>query len=202
MSINPFPYRYIAQRAFGIIWLSSVTFLFALFYLYYIKLPIVQTICIGTAILLITGILLTNAINLLRLTRKRLLYDESEERIRRRINIRTRLLRILIVEILGLLIATATLLKWHYYQYIIPYDLVIVTCHFFPLNRIFVMPLYYLLGIILSLIGLLTMIFVPVSLQIGNQIAVIAIPSLSFIFLNWILVGYSLRDAMKYLNIF
>jgi len=52
----------------------------------------------------------------------------------------------------------------------------------------------------MSLIAISTMVFVPVSLLIGNLLAIIAIPSLSFIFLNWIIIVYILKDGMKYLR--
>jgi hypothetical protein len=62
------------------------------------------------------------------------------------------------------------------------------------------MPVYYFLGIFVSLIAILTMIFIPVSSQIGNLLSIIAIPSLSFIFLNWIVIAYSLKEGMNYLR--
>lgn len=194
--LNPFPFKIAAQEAFGVIWLSSVTFLFALFYLYFSKLPIVQTISIGIGIIVINGIILHRSLKTFRQANKRLLYDRSEERIHRRHYVRKCILILLILEILCLSIATVTLLKYNYNQYIVPYDLVIIACQFFPLSRIFILPVFYPLGIIQSAIGFLTMFFVPISLKIGNQAALVAIPSLSFIILNWIFIVFKLRDGI------
>jgi hypothetical protein len=200
MSLNPFPFKIAARKAIGVIWLSSVTFFYGLFYLYFSKLPIIQSISLGIGIIVITGIILHRSVNTLRQANKRLLYDKSEERIRRRHYVRKSILILLILEILGLSIATVTLIKYNYNQYIVPYDLVIIACQFFPLSRIFILPVFYSLGIIQSLIGILIMFFVPISLQIGDQVALIAIPSLSFILLNWIIILFSLRDGMKHLS--
>jgi hypothetical protein len=43
------------------------------------------------------------------------------------------------------------------------------------------------------------MLFIPASMQIGNLNALMAIPGLCFIALNWIIIVYILMDAKKYL---
>jgi hypothetical protein len=184
-------------RAGGMIWLISITFFFALLDLYFAKLAILLTISIVTAILAITGVLFIWSIKMLRIAKK-LPEEKSEEKIQRKHYVIKWFLIILILEIAGLNIAPVALLKLHCFQYIVPVEILIVSLHFIPLGRIFVMPAYYFLGIVLSLIDLLTMFFVPASLKIGNLIAIIAIPSLSFIFLNWIIIVYIVRDGMKY----
>jgi hypothetical protein len=199
MKTNTIHQRRLAQigRAVGMIWIISITFFFALLDLYFAKLGILPTIIIGIAILAITGFVFIWSINMLRFAKK-LPKEKSEEGIQRRRYIIKWFLIILILEIAGLNIAPVTLLRLHCFQYIIPVDILIVALHFIPLGHIFVMPAYYFLGIILSLIDLLTMFFVPASLKIGNLIAIIAIPSLSFIFLNWLIIVYILRDGMQY----
>jgi hypothetical protein len=186
-------------RAGGMIWLISITFIFALLDLYFAKLPMLLTIGTGTLIFIITGVFLTWSINTLSLARK-LPDEKSEEGIQKGRYIRRWFLIILILEIAGLNIVTITLLSLHCFQYIVPANILIIALHFIPLGRIFTMPVYYFLGIIVSLITILTVVFVPASLKIGNLIAVIIIPSLSFIFLNWIMIGYILQDGMKYLK--
>lgn len=180
-------------------WLISITFFFALLDLYFAKLSILPTISIGTATLIITGVLLTWSINTLHLVKK-LPDEKSEEGMQRGRHIRKWFFIILIFEIAGLNIATLTLVKLHCFQYIVPVSILIVALHFLPLGRIFVMLVYYVLGTIMSLIDILTMFFVSGSLQIGHLNAIIAIPSLSFIFLNWIIIVYVLRDGMKNLT--
>lgn len=200
MKINTIHQRRIAQiwRAGGMIWLISITLFFALLDLYFAKLSMFFSISIGTAILIITVVLLSWSINTLHLAKK-IPDEKSEEKNHRGHKIRKLFLIILIIEIAGLNIAPFALLKLHCSQYIVPVEILIVALHFLPLGRIFAMPIYYFLGITVSLIDLLTMFFVPASFQIGNLNAIIAIPSLSFIFLNWIIIVYILKDGMKYL---
>jgi len=180
-------------RAGGMIWMVFITFFFAILDLYYAGLPVLPMIGTGVAILVITGVLLTWSMNTLR-TAIKMPVEKSEEKNQRGRSIRKWFLIVLFLEIAGLNIATFTLMKLHYYQYIVPADILIVALHFLPLGRIFVMPVYYFLGIAVALIDLLTLIFVPVSSQIGNLPALTAIPSLSFILLNWILIVYILWD--------
>ena len=181
------------------IWLVSITLFFAMLDLYFAELSILLTICLGAGIAVITGILLAWSLKTLRLA-KQLPDKHSEEDIRSGRKIRKWFLVILIVEIAGINIATAILLKLNCFQYIVPVDILIVALHLLPLGRIFVMPVYYFLGVMVSLVDLLTMGFVPPSFQIGNLTAIIAIPSLSFVFLNWIVIVYVLKDGMKYLR--
>jgi len=204
MKINTIHQRRLAQiwRAGGMIWLSAITLFFAGLDLYFAKLPKPQTIFIGIAILAITLFLFIWSIKLLHLAKKQLPDEkpDSKDGIQKGPNIRKWFLIILIIEIVGLNIATVSLLILHSFQYIVPVDILIVGLHFLPLGRIFSMPVYYFLGIFVSLITILTMIFIPVSSQIGNLLSIIAIPSLGFIFLNWIVIAYSLREGINYLR--
>ena len=186
-------------RAKGMIWMVSVTIFFALYDLYFAKLSVFVTICICIIICAITAILFAWSMKTLRLAKK-LPGDNSIEAIQRGDSMRRWFLIILIVEIAGFNIAPIALWKFDHLQYIVPVVILIAALHFIPLGRIFEMPVYYFLGIILSLITIVTMFLVPVSLQIGNLPALVAIPSLSFIFLNWIVILYILKDAMKYLR--
>ena len=186
-------------RAKGMIWMVSVTIFFALYDLYFIKLSMFLTICICIIIFAVTAILFTWSIKTLGLAKK-LPDEKSEEAIQRRGSVRKWFLIILILEIAGFNIVAIALWKFDHSQYIVPVDILIVALHFIPLGRIFAMPVYYFHGVILSLISILTMLLVPASLQIGNLLALMAIPSLSFILLNWIIIIYILKDAMKYLR--
>jgi len=105
---------------------------------------------------------------------------------------------ILIIEVVALNIATLLFLKTNTFEYIVPVDILIVSLHFIPLGRIFAMPIYYLLGIIVSTIVVLTLILVPASSHIGNLISIVAIPSLCFILLNWFVIIFILKDSTKY----
>ncbi|HNW52581.1 MAG TPA: hypothetical protein PKH79_15975 [Prolixibacteraceae bacterium] len=184
-------------RSEGMIWIISITFFFAFLDLYFAKLSILPAISIGLLILLITAILLTIIIKMLRFAFK-LPEEKTEDGIKRGRFIKKWFLIILAIEIAALNIATFSLLKFHCFQYIVPVCILIVALHFIPLGHIFTMPIYYFLGITLTLVDLLSIFFIPTSLMIGNLIAIIAIPSLSFIFLNWIIVVSVLRDGMRY----
>lgn len=186
-------------RAKGMIWMVSVTIFFALYDLYFAKLSMFLTISICIIICAITAILFAWIMKTLRLAKK-LPDDKSIEAIQRKDSMRKWFLIILIVEIAGFNIAPIALWKFDHLQYIVPVVILIAALHFIPLGRIFAMPVYYFHGIILSLITIVTMFLVPTSLQIGNLPALVAIPSLSFIFLNWIVIIYILKDAMKYLR--
>jgi len=186
-------------RAKGMIWMVSVTFFFALYDLYFAKLSPFPTICLFILVCVVTAILFIWSIKTLGLAKK-LPEEKSGETIRRRSSVRKWFLIVLVLEIAGFNLVAIGLWKFDHIQYIVPVDILIVALHFIPLGRIFAMPVYYFHGIILSLITVLTMLFVPASLQIGNLLALMAIPSLSFILLNWIIITYILNDAMKYLR--
>ena len=186
-------------RSKGMIWMVSVTIFFALYDLYLAKLSVFPAICICIIICAVTAILLGWSMKTLRLAKK-LLVEKSGEATQRSRSMRKWFLIILIIEIAGFNIAPVALWKSGHLQYIVPVVILIAALHFIPLGRIFEMPVYYFHGIILSLITILTIIFVPASLQMGNLFALMAIPSLSFIFLNWIIIVYILQDAMKYLR--
>jgi hypothetical protein len=179
-------------RAGGMIWLISVTFFFALLDLYFAKLQTFQTIGIGTALLIITGVLFAWSIKSLQLSKKLPMENSKNSPIKKWFLI------ILIIEIVALNIATLVLLKSNHFEYIVPVDILIVSLHFIPLGRIFLMPVYYLLGLVVSSIVVLTLFFVPASSHFGNLISITAIPSLCFILLNWLVIIFILQGSMKY----
>ena len=185
-------------RSRGIIWLVSVTVFFALIDLYFAKLSAFLTIGTGSIIFAITVMLLTRSFETLRLA-KRLPAIRSEEATKRGASMRKWFIIIIAIEVAGFNIAPMVLWKFNHLEYVVPVDILIVALHFIPLGRIFSMPIYYVHGSILSLITILTMLLVPASFQIGNLIALMAIPSTCFIFLNWIVVAIILKDATKYL---
>jgi hypothetical protein len=186
-------------RAGGMIWLISITFFFASVNLHFAKLSSFQTTSLGALILVISIILFIWSIKNLHLA-KNISNKKSEREIQKAIYTRKWFLIILITEVVGLNIASIALWKSNHFQYIVPVDILIVALHFIPLGHIFLMPIYYFLGIIVALIVTITIFIVPASSQIGNLITVVAIPSLCFIFLNWICIIYILRDGMKYLR--
>ncbi len=185
-------------RLRGMIWLVSVTVFFALIDLYFAKLPVFFTIGTGVVIFAITTMLLTRSFETLRLA-KTLPAIKSEQATKRGASLRKWFISIIAIEVAGFNIAPMVLWKFNHLEYIVPVDILITALHFIPLGRIFSMPIYYVHGIILSLITILTILLVPASLQIGNLVALMAIPSTCFIFLNWIVVVIILRDATKYL---
>ena len=180
-------------RAGGMIWLISVTFFFALLDLYFAKLQMLQTISIGTAVLIITSVLFAWSIKSLQLSKKLPIENSKNSS-----PIKKWFLIILIIEIVALNIATLALLKSNHFEYIVPVDILIVSIHFIPLGRIFLMPVYYLLGLVVSTIVVLTLFFVPASSHFGNLISIAAIPSLCFILLNWLVIIFMLQGSMKY----
>ncbi|MGZ3750153.1 MAG: hypothetical protein ACXVAU_02685, partial [Mucilaginibacter sp.] len=186
-------------RAGGMIWLVSVTLLFALLDLYFAKLSVILTISTAIVIVGITAILFTSSVKTLYLS-KLLPFEKSGDDLQGGVSVRKWFFIILILEIAGLNIASISLLKSDHFQYIVPVDILIVSLHFIPLARIFAMPVYYALGIMVSLIAIFSMFLVSSSSHIGNLIAIAAIPSLCFIFLNWITIIYVLKDGMKYLR--
>jgi hypothetical protein len=181
-------------RAIGMIWLTSITFIFAILDLYFATLPAVAMILVGTAILAITGILLVRSITTL-LHAKKIPPDKSADGIQRKRFVIKWFIIVLIFEIAGLNIAPVVLLKLNFIEYIVPVEILIVALHFLPLGRIFAMPVYYILGIVVSAADIATMLFVPASTKIGSLIAIIAIPSLIFIFLNWMIIVYILKNG-------
>jgi hypothetical protein len=186
-------------RAGGMIWLISVTFFFALLDLYFAKLQTLQTISIGTAVLVITIVLFVRSIKSLQLSKK--LPIENSNNFKNGSSIKKWFLIILSIEIVALNIATLILLKTNHFEYIVPVDILIVSLHFIPLGRIFAISGYYLLGIIVSVIVVLTLLLVPASSHIGNLISIAAIPSLCFVFLNWFVIIFIHQDSMKYFKV-
>jgi hypothetical protein len=201
MGINEIHQKRAAQigRAKGMIWMISVTLFFALIDLYFAKLAAYLTVSIGIAVFALSIILFAWSLKTLRLAK--LLPDKkSTEEIARTGSMRKWFLIVLILEIAGFNIAPVLLSIFNHPQYIVPVCILIAALHFIPLGRIFAMPIYYLLGIVLSLIVILTMLLVPAISQMGNLNTLMAVPSLSFILLNWIIIVYILKDATKYLS--
>ena len=199
MEINVIRQRRTAQiwRAGGMIWLILITCFFAFLDLYFADLSPFSTMMTGAFIAMITIILFYRSLKNLNHAKK-LPDEKTEEGSQKGKHMLKWFLIILAIEIVALNITSVVLWKSDHFQYIVPVDILIVSLHFIPLGRIFTMPVYYLLGIIISFIVLLTIIFIPASSRIGNLIAVAAIPSLSFILLNWMVIIYILRDRMKY----
>jgi hypothetical protein len=123
--------------------------------------------------------------------------EKFVDEVKRR-NLRRRFFIVLILEIIAFNIAPLLLLWFGHIEYIVPVEILICAIHFIPLARIFNMPVYYFLGSTVSLITILTIIFIPASSQIGNLFAIAAIPSLSFIILNLIAIVFILNDAKQY----
>ena len=183
-------------RAGGMIWLISVTFFFALLDLFFAKLKMLPALCIGIAVFTTTSVLFVWSIKSLQLSKKLPIENPKKSG-----SVKKWFLITLAVEILALNIATLVFVKANHFEYIVPVDILIVSLHFIPLGRIFVIPVYYLLGLIVSVIVGLTLIFVPVSSHIGNLISIAAIPSICFVLMNWVVIIYILQDSIKYLKV-
>ncbi|MDB5116532.1 MAG: hypothetical protein JWQ79_2024 [Mucilaginibacter sp.] len=184
-------------RAGGMIWLIAITLFFAVYDLYFLNPSLALTIGLGTAAATVTFILFARSLRTLRLA-KRLPKEKQIDEVKRR-KIRKGFLVVLIIEIVAFNIAPFVLLYLGHIEYIVPVEILICALHFIPLARIFVMPVYYLLGSIVSVITILTMLLVPASPQIGNLAVIAAVPSLCFIVSNWLIITYILNDAMRYL---
>src|ERR1017187_1117641 len=197
MTAMPIHLRRKAQiwRAGGMIWLISVTFFFSLIDLYFSKLQMLPTVSMGLVILIITTVLSGYSIKSLQLSKKLPIQEFKNGG-----SIKKWFLIILIIEIVTLNFATVFLLKTNHFEYIVPVNILIVSLHFIPLGRIFVMPIYYLLGITVSAIVVLTLLLVPATSHIGNLISIAMIPSISFIFFNWLVIISILRDSLKYIK--
>jgi hypothetical protein len=201
MEINVIHQRRAAQigRAKGMIWMVSVTLFFALIDLYFAAFRVFLTITIGVAVSAFTYILFNWSLRTLRLAK--LLPDKKlTDAVEIRNPMRKWFIIVVVLEVAGFNIAAIVLSKLNHAEYIVPVDILIAALHFIPLGRIFAMPIYYIHGAILSFITILTMLLVPASSQIGNMILLMAIPSVCFILLNWIIIIFILNDAMKYLR--
>jgi hypothetical protein len=184
-------------RAGGMIWMIAITMFFAIYDLYFVNLPLFLTIGLAIVIAAVTGVLFTWSLKTLRLA-KQLPEEKSIDEVKRR-GMRKGFLMVLIIEIAAFNIAPFALLYFNHIEYIVPTEILICALHFFPLARIFVMPVYYLLGAVVSVITILTILLVPALPHIGNLAVIAAVPSLCFIISNWITITYILNDAMKYL---
>jgi hypothetical protein len=198
MRINNEHFRRTAQigRAGGMIWMISITLLFEFYNLYFAQLSIFFTLGIAIIIISLSSILFYWSIITLSHARA-MPMEKFVDEVKRR-NLRRRFFIVLILEIIAFNIAPLLLLWFGHIEYIVPVEILICAIHFIPLARIFNMPVYYFLGSTVSLITILTIIFIPASSQIGNLFAIAAIPSLSFIILNLIAIVFILNDAKQY----
>jgi len=184
-------------RAGGMIWMITITLFFAVFDLCFLNLSLFLSIGLGAVTATVTFILFAWSLKTLRLA-KQLPEEKVVDEVKRR-KIRKGFLVVLIIEIAAFNIAPFALLYFNHIENIVPVEILICALHFLPLARIFMMPIYYLLGGTVSVITVLTLLLVPATQQIGNLAVIAAIPSLCFIMLNWMTIAYILNDAMKYL---
>ena len=185
-------------RAGGMIWMLGITMVFAVYDLYFIKPSIWLAVGLGFAIFAITIILFTRSLKTLQLAKK--LPDEKFiDEVKRR-KTRRAFLIVLIIEIAGFNIAPFALLYFNHIEYIVPVEILICAIHFIPLAKIFSMPVYYLLGGIVSAITILAILLVPSSSRIGNLVEIAAMPSICFVVLNWMTITWILNEAMTYLK--
>jgi hypothetical protein len=185
-------------RAGGMIWMIGITLFFAIYDLYFLNLSISLSTGLTVVVAVVTSILFARTFKTLRLA-KQLPEEKLIDEVKRR-KMRKGFFVVLIMEIAGFNIAPFALLYFKHIEYIVPVEILICAVHFIPLARIFAMPVYYLLGSVVSVITILTLVLVPASQQIGNLAAIAAIPSLSFIVSNWMTITYILNDAKKYLK--
>jgi hypothetical protein len=184
-------------RAGGMIWMIAITMFFAVYDLCFVNLSIFLTCGLAFVIAAITFILFAWSIKTLRLAKK--MPDEKFiDEVKRR-KIRKGFLVVLIIEIAAFNIAPFALLYFNHIEYVVPVEILICAVHFIPLAYIFSMPVYYLLGSIVSIITILTITLVPASLHFENLALIAAIPSFCFILANWVTITYVLNDAMRYL---
>lgn len=185
-------------RAGGMFWMVSITFFFAAYDLYFAELAAWLTVIIGMAVLVISLALFMRCLKTLRLAKQmpggKSTGDEKGGSMRKWFII------IIVLEIAGFNIAPFVLLQYDHIEYIVPVEILIASLHFIPLGWVFKMPVYYVLGISMSLITILTICFIPATAKVGHLMEIEAAPSLSFIVINWIIISYVLNDAMKYVR--
>ena len=82
-------------------------------------------------------------------------------------------------------------------ELLVPLDVLIVGIHFLPLASLFKVPRYYTMGGLFSLVSVLTLVFVPVSTQIGAAAAWFVIPTLGCTAAAWMTAAFNLREAWQ-----
>ncbi len=65
-------------------------------------------------------------------------------------------------------LGTVLLNRFHHPEFLLPFVAIVVGVHFFPLARLFDVPLYYVTGALFVLAGVTVMLAVPVHTMIGN----------------------------------
>ncbi len=108
-----------------------------------------------------------------------------------------RFVYIVIGEVVAIMIVNAVCAITQHLELLVPLDVLIVGIHFLPLASLFKVPRYYTMGGLFSLVSVLTLVFVPVSTQIGAAAAWFVIPTLGCTAAAWMTAAFNLREAWQ-----
>lgn len=115
-------------------------------------------------------------------------------------SIRRRFVWIVILEVAGIMLVNAAFYFTGHMSLLVPFDLIIVGIHFFPLGTLFGVRRYTLLGAAFCAIPLLTVLLIPAESTIGAALTRFLIPTLGCTAATWLTAIGSMVEIQRLLS--
>ena len=179
--------------AAGALWLISISFVFIIWSLLAIGTMLAKYVLIGAFVFLF--VLIVMGIIVLRATL--ILQKDVEQRTLEEKLIGRRFAFVVGVEVLAFAVVNSIAGLTQNYELMPSLNLIVVGIHFIPLARIFRVPRYNIMGLLLCAISIVTLIAIPKQLMVGQTLAWYVVPSLGCGFVASLIAVSGLTEAWQ-----
>jgi hypothetical protein len=175
----------------GSLWLIVISAVFVIWSLLVIGTPLARQILI-IVIVIIAALVVTSIILIRRA--HHLPEDTDQQKLITKVVIR-RFVLVVIIEVIAFSVLNPIVAANRQFELMPSLNLIIVGIHFLPLAWIFRVPRYYLTGVLLCIIPMLTLLIIPKDYVIGFALAWYVVPSLGCGFIATITAMAGMREA-------
>jgi hypothetical protein len=88
----------------------------------------------------------------------------------------------------------------HHWKFIEPLALIVVGLHFLPLARLFKVPRYNVMGVLFCAIPILTMLFIPRTMQVGYALSWYVIPPVGCALVCFVTAWAGLNEVQRFVH--
>ena len=114
--------------------------------------------------------------------------------------LRRRFVWVVILELIGIVLVNSAFYSSGHMSLLVPFDLIIVGIHFFPLAKLFGVPRYTALGTSFCAISILTLLMVPADAHIGKAIARFLTSSVGCAVATWLTSVGNIAEVRRLLS--